>query len=311
MNSTDRHLAEGKTAWGLTWRPTDILLLSSLGFFTVLLGIFHPRVNGWLSTLFINIAIALIYVILMAVNQRIRSRWLWFLVRVAAVQILFAYMFEMVHPMQLIFHGQWNDPAVLSLESTLFGIQPTLWLEQFIHPVLTEWLMFSYVVYIPIYPVLAGIIFFKHRESALEDFLFTLGLTNVVCDFGFILFPVAGPMVAIGHLYTVPLDGYLFTWIGEFIRNHLHPVGGTIPSPHGAVATVMWLMAFRYHRPSFYILTPIILSLYVSTFYGRYHYVTDIVVGVLVAAIVFWVSPVLQGRRGRRMQTVTVPGGLR
>jgi hypothetical protein len=55
----------------------------------------------------------------------------------------------------------------------------------------------------------------------------------------------------------------------------------------------MWLMAYRYHRPSFYVITPIVLSLYVSTFYGRYHYVTDAIVGIAAAFFALQLVPVV------------------
>jgi membrane-associated phospholipid phosphatase len=280
--------------WGLELQPTDVLLLGAMGIFSLLAGMFHTRVDGWISLLLLNAALTLIYLILVWMTQKTTRPWPKFLLRTASVQLLFVYMFGMVHALQLIFSNTWNDPSVLNFEYALFGFHPILELQPYISPLLTEWLMFSYVVYIPIYPVLAGIIFFKRGESELEDFLFTLALVNMACNIGFILFPVAGPRFTISHLYKVPLDGYFFTWIGELIRNNMHPMGGTIPSPHGAVATIMWLMAYRYHRPSFTVLTPIILSLYVSTFYCRYHYVTDIIVGIIVALLVFWISPYLQ-----------------
>jgi membrane-associated phospholipid phosphatase len=55
----------------------------------------------------------------------------------------------------------------------------------------------------------------------------------------------------------------------------------------------MWIMAYRYYRPSFWVLAPIVLSLYVSTFYGRYHYVTDAVTGILVAFMALALVPAL------------------
>ena len=154
-------------------------------------------------------------------------------------------------------------------------------------------MMFSYVIYVPMYPVLCGIIYFLRGELPMEEYFFTLGFTNILCDLGFILFPVAGPIPTIGQLYTVPLDGYVFTYLGELMRSQLHYIGGTIPSPHCAAATIMWMMAYRYHRPSFHFLTPIVLSLYASTFYGRYHYVTDAVIGVGVAFLALAVAPYL------------------
>jgi hypothetical protein len=39
------------------------------------------------------------------------------------------------------------------------------------------------------------------------------------------------------------------------------------------------------------VLTPVVLTLYVSTFYCRYHYVTDAVVGVAVAFLALAVAP--------------------
>jgi membrane-associated phospholipid phosphatase len=120
------------------------------------------------------------------------------------------------------------------------------------------------------------------------------------------LFPVAGPIPHIGSLYSVPLEGYIWTWLGEAIRHNAHYIGGTIPSPHAAAATIMWIMAYRYHRPSFWILSPIVLSLYVSTFYGRYHYVTDAIIGIIVAFIGLAFAPILMNLWNRIVKRCTV-----
>jgi len=45
----------------------------------------------------------------------------------------------------------------------------------------------------------------------------------------------------------------------------------------------MWWSAYRFSRPSFYVLSPIILSLYVSTVYGRFHYASDVLGGIAAA----------------------------
>jgi membrane-associated phospholipid phosphatase len=156
-------------------------------------------------------------------------------------------------------------------------------------------MMFAYVIYLIIYPGLGALIYFRKGERPLEDYLFTLALTNVVCFLGFMVFPVAGPFYHMPEAYTVPLKGGFFAAWGEYIRRNIHEIGGTIPSPHCAIATVMWMMAHRYVRPAFYALAPVILSLYVSTFFLRYHYLTDSVVGVLTAILVILVSPALVG----------------
>ena len=173
---------------------------------------------------------------------------------------------------------------------------------------LTEWMLFVYVLYAVIYPVLGAIIFFKHGEDANEDYLFHLGLINLVCGLGFILYPVAGPMnwPKIRVLLTTPLEGGIFGTVAEWIRANIHQPGGNIPSPHCAVATVMWFMSMKYTRRGFLWLAPIIISLYVSTVYGRFHYVSDTIIGIAAGLLVILVAPSIQ--RAWDGRTATAPG---
>lgn len=286
---TSKTLQIGK----LHLQATDGLILATLALFSALALAFFGSVEHWWLLILKNFLVAGIYIGFIYFSQNVTHKVLRFFLRVAAVTLTYAYLFGAVDKLQLILHGRWLDEYVLDGEQYLFGVQPTLWLQHLTTPTLTEWMMFSYVVYVPMYPVLCGIIYFLHGELPMEEYFFTLGFTNILCDIGFILFPVAGPIATIGHLYTVPLNGYVFTCLGELMRSQLHYIGGTIPSPHAAAATIMWMMAYRYHRPSFYVLTPVILSLYASTFYGRYHYVTDAVVGVAVAFLALALVPLL------------------
>ncbi len=240
-----------------------------------------------------NVAAGVAYILFNRFSKKATKKFWKFFLRMAAITLAYAYLFGAVDKLQLILWGHWMDSHVLAMEQSIFGVQPTLWLQQFTTPGLTEWMMFSYVVYLPMYPVLCGIIYYLRGELAMEDYFFTLGFTNILCDLGFILFPVAGPIATMGSQYTVPLKGYIWTYFGELMRSNVHYVGGTIPSPHAAAATIMWMMAYRYHRPSFYVMTPIVLSLYVSTFYGRYHYLTDAVVGIIVAFAALALAPKL------------------
>jgi membrane-associated phospholipid phosphatase len=286
---TNKRLTIGK----LQLRATDGLILATLTFFSLLAIIFFNRIEGWWILVLKNIAVAVAYILFNRLSEHTRKKFWRFFIRVAAVTLTYAYLFGAVDKFQLLIHGRWMDDYVLDFEQWVFNVQPTLWIEDFISKPLTEWMMFSYVIYVPMYPVLCGIIYYLRGELAMEDYFFTLGFTNILCDIGFILFPVASPMYYIKQLYTVPLDGWVWTFLGECMRKYLHFAGGSIPSPHTAAATIMWVMAYRYHRPSFWVLSPIILSLYISTFYCRFHYVTDAVVGILVAFLALAIAPVL------------------
>lgn len=288
-------------------RATDGLILVTLLFFSALALLFFGRVEDWWLLILKNVGVAGAYLSFIFFAQRVEHKFWKFFLRVAAVTLTYAYLFGAVDKLQLILHGRWLDEYVLDMEQWLFGVQPTLWLQHYTTPALTEWMMFSYVVYVPLYPILCGVIYYRHGDVPMEEYFFALGLTNILCDIGFILFPVAGPLPTIGDLYTVPLDGYVWTYLGELMRSQLHYIGGTIPSPHAAAATVMWMMTYKYIRPVFYWLMPVIITLYISTFYGRYHYVTDAVVGVAAAFLALALVPSLV-KIWERFARDTAPG---
>lgn len=269
----------------------DALVLATLVAFTVLAVAFHRRVAGWHLLAAKNLMAALVFLAGTTAARCLNHGGARFLVRMGAVSFAYAYLFGAVDSLQLILHGRWLDGTVLALEERLFGVQPTLWMQRFISPWLSEWMMFAYVVYLPLYPLVCAAIYARRGERAAEEVFFSVALVNVLCDVGFILFPVAGPLAFIGARFTVPLEGWVFTSLGELVRAKLHFVGGSLPSPHCAAATVLWGMAWRHRRWLFWLLAPIVLTLYVSTVYGRYHYVTDAVTGIALALAVLVVAP--------------------
>jgi hypothetical protein len=282
-----------RSLFGVPVRPADVVILAGVVLFSLLMVLYRRRApDAWTWSLKIALAGG-IYFAAVYLYHRLSNPVVRFFVRTAAVQVLCGYLFVAVLPLQLIWHRTWNDAAVLRFENQVFGLQPTVWLERFVSPALTEWMMFSYVIYLVIYPGLGALIRVRRGEGAMEDYLFTLAVTNIVCFLGFLIYPVAGPMKFIPEAYSVPLTGGLFTGIADSIRVNIHGIGGTIPSPHCAIATVMWAMSFRYVRPVFYALAPVILSLYVSTFYGRFHYITDSVIGIICGLTMFLSAPAL------------------
>jgi membrane-associated phospholipid phosphatase len=286
---------------GLELRLTDAVILGGLGFLLLLAAVFNGRLDRPLVFIGRNLLAIVLYILTLLILRRLRPKVLRFLLRTASVQLMYLQIFLVGRGLQLIFFN-WNDDRVIAWETAAFGLQPLVWIQKFYTPPLTEWMFFVYVVYIVIYPILGAVIFFRRGEEANEDYLFQLGLVNLVCGLGFILFPVAGPMrwEKVRVLLTEPLRGGVFASVAEYIRSHVHAAGGTIPSPHCAVATVMWFMSLKYTRRGFALLAPVILSLYVSTVYGRFHYLSDSVIGIAAAVLVLLAAPAITGAWGRR-----------
>src|SRR5450759_1997833 len=146
-------------------RAADGVILASLAVFSLLAVGGKAAVEGWPLLVARNLCVCAAVLISAAVTPRIRRPLLAFLLRTATVTLSYAYLFSAVAGLQLILHGRFRDDLVLAFEARLFGVQPTLWMERFITPFLTEWMMFCYVIYVPLYPVLCAILWVKRGEA--------------------------------------------------------------------------------------------------------------------------------------------------
>ncbi len=58
-----------------------------------------------------------------------------------------------------------------------------------------------------------------------------------------------------------------------------------MPSTHFGVALVVLIYTFKYYRNIAWLLLPIVIGLAVGTVWGRFHYVSDVVVGGLIGVL--------------------------
>jgi len=225
----------------------------------------------------------------------------------ATVTLLLSFLFQAVAGFQHVFIRGWMDGSMIAWERSATGTESTVFLQRFTSPPVTEWLMFAYVIYVPLLPVTALLCHRRDGPAGARDFLFNLALTNVACFAGFILFPVAGPLFYDPGQYSVPLTGGFFTWCARVLHATSHYPGGSLPSPHCAATTIMIVMLYRHNRKMFYVALPTLISVYAATVYGRYHYAWDSLAGIVTALIVLKVSPemaksfVPEARRGKSL----------
>jgi membrane-associated phospholipid phosphatase len=214
-------------------------------------------------------------------------------VHTSALLLLYSFLFQAVGGYQHLIFSGWMDQMLISWEESIYGIELSLLMQHIVTPPLTEWMMFTYMIYVPLLPAVA---FFCYRSAGADgatEYLLALATGYTVCYIGFILFPVASQLYYYPEQYTVPLEGGFFTWCGEWLRANGHYAGGSIPSPHCAAGTVMMLMLYRYNRAAWAATLPIVLTIYVAIVYARYHYVADGLAGILVGVLAVWLSPAM------------------
>ena len=192
---------------------------------------------------------------------------------------LFVLFFEEIQVLVHAIWPGWFDRWLIAADFAIFGVHPTVWIEQYASYWVTEYLQLAYTSY---FALTFGVAVFLRRRyglGALRLFMLASSVAYYACYVTFVLFPIEGPYHTLAHLQRVSLDGGAFTrlieWIERFGRVH----GGAFPSAHVAGSTVALLCAWRYSPRAGWLLLPVVLSILVATVYGRYHYFVDLPAG--------------------------------
>ncbi|MGH9315818.1 MAG: phosphatase PAP2 family protein, partial [Thermoanaerobaculia bacterium] len=165
-----------------------------------------------------------------------------------------------------------RDELLIAADRALFGLDPTLWLERFVRPWLTDFFYISYATYYFIAIFLGGVLWRRDRGAG-RRFIFTLTLCYLVSYAGYFLLPALGPRFALAAEQKVTLET---TPISRAIAGTLNLLEHTrfdvFPSGHTMIAVAVLLVAFRRARDVFWFLLPVAVCLVISTVYCRYHY---------------------------------------
>jgi len=193
------------------------------------------------------------------------------------------------------------DPSIIRLEHRIFGTQPSLFFVQSLpFRSVGEILYASYFSY---YLMIGGVglaLLIRDRQQFFH-YVSVVSFVFYVCYLIYIFTPVMGP-----RAFERPIDGYelparfrpegsmeipaavqaaFFFRIMAWIYATFEAPGAAFPSSHVAVALTTVYFSFRYLRSIRYIHLVLALLLCLSTVYGRYHYVVDVVAGAATALI--------------------------
>lgn len=173
------------------------------------------------------------------------------------------------------------DYLLIRADYFITGVYPTVWLERFINPVLTEILQIAYSTYYFL-PVILGIVLkIKGQKQGFEEGLSLILLCFYLSYVGYILFPALGPRYTMAHLQHVQLKGlFSFDWLYNTLNSLEGIKRDAFPSGHTGVTVTVLYVAFKYSKRVFQIYLPITILLIFATLYCRYHYLVDVIAGV-------------------------------
>ena len=182
-----------------------------------------------------------------------------------------------------------RDPLFERIDRFLFfGRSPTKLCESIISPALSEWLSGCYTFYLPLYPLVLGALFAKRERAPFREGAFALSLVLAMGYIGYAMVPVVGPVFT--QSFDRSLDVYYLGWLKEQLMDRTRVPRDCFPSLHTAASlTLLW--ASRHIPRLAWALSPIVISIPFACVYLRYHYVTDVLAGLLLfAGVATWAS---------------------
>jgi membrane-associated phospholipid phosphatase len=238
---------------------------------------------------------ALLYFVLIAANVWViwfcRSngtamRWrLGLLFYPLAMNVVFLHMktaIPKIHPERM-------DAVLQQIDRLGIGTNLSLRLQPLVHPALTEFFSFCYILFFP-YLLFSMICYFCGDVALLKKFVTGLFTIYGMGFLGYSLLPAAGPYLFMADQFTKPLDGWWITkWNAAIVAAGSNKVD-VFPSLHCAVSSFL-LFFDRRHRPwRFKLYLVPAVGLWLSTIYLRYHYFIDVLCGFALAAFALWIA---------------------
>ncbi|MCL5992122.1 MAG: phosphatase PAP2 family protein [Bacteroidetes bacterium] len=262
----------------------DLLNLAVLIIFIIIYLIGFTR-TPYKVTLAIWYSFLFLFIILMSrLRQSKKEFWGKKFIFLAYPMIFFFSLFESIFMLLPYFNTFRYDDLMINIDYFLCGVHPTVWIEKFINPSLTELMYISYFFYFPMPLILVIILFYRRQFEALEELIFLMFITYYTAYITYLFIPVEGPRFHLAHLQTVPLTGLflskpIMSLIDFFEPNKLD----CFPSLHAAIMLVIMYLTFRNAKKLFYFYMPFAFLILISLVYCRFHYVIDIIAGTALA----------------------------
>jgi membrane-associated phospholipid phosphatase len=196
---------------------------------------------------------------------------------------MFIVCFEEVSRLSFLVRDGWQDRYILAIESWLFVVPPTVWLGQHGSWLTTEILELGYFSYFVLLMIVGGVLYARADKRPFRQVMDATVFAYLFCYVVFIFFPTEGPAytLAAQHDFMIP-GGGPFHLVVQLIQSTAGVHGNAFPSGHVAGAVVALFFAGKYVPKLGFGLTPLVILLCIGAVYDRYHYVSDVVAGIIV-----------------------------
>lgn len=255
---------------------------------------FASSIPGWLFLAVFNIALVL-FILFAARNAGEGGGRVWAVLHLFYPAAMITVTYKQIYVLVPAVRPGIYDNVLIAVDRFLFGEDPTVFLFRFAHPVLTEFLQIAYVSFY-LLPILLAVALVRRRRFAALDYTAFLIIYGFFLSYmGYFILPAIGPRFSLHDFYAINIElpGILLTnAIRDFVNvgasaSSTHPDAARLiqrdvfPSGHTLVTLVSIYLAIRLRTRTRYVMIPVGALLIFSTVYLRYHYVIDIIGGLV------------------------------
>jgi membrane-associated phospholipid phosphatase len=226
---------------------------------------------------------------------------------IVSLLIIFDNLGPLIRAVQPVDRDSW----LIASDRWLFGGDPTRFLEPVSSPFLSDIMTVCYALYYFHPIILAGLLWADDRREQRRGssrefprFAFEILTVFYVSYAGYFALPAIGPRYTIEHQAPLPrgsVSRAIDTTLDRLETNKRN----CFPSGHTMVTVAVLVEGARRSRKTFLGFFPFAAGLLFATVYGRYHYVTDVLAGVVLVAATIplarraydWLAERLEGTR--------------
>lgn len=256
----------------------------------VIAAVGRPWSRYWDELLFYSGMALLSYVITQIFSGKENNRHR--LLRLLYPVLLLTFFYRATGGLMFLFFDSFLDVHITSFEHSIFGVNPTLFIDKnLLTPWLTEPISFCYFSYYFMVPVFFIVLYIKKDFEIIKNSMSAICLTFFLSYMLFFLYPVEGPRWFFAGQYVNAIEGPIFRRLVEVVIDNGAVRGGCMPSSHFGVALVITMYCFKYYISKAWIITLLTIGVAIGTVWGRFHYVSDVVVGGLIGlavTLVIW-----------------------
>lgn len=284
-----------------TLKTYDLVVVVFYIFLIIMNIIFYEKIEHTSTWMLINIGV-IVFAFLISFLEDKQNLKLWRIIHYWYIAPLIFVTFKQIYFMIKPIRGEDYDWLFIKIDYWIFGANPTQVLQEIAFPVLTEILQIIYSIFYLLPIILALVLLRKKKYLALDFAIFSIVYGFFLSYLGYFAFPGIGPRFTLHNFSELDtqLPGLLLTkYLREFVNlgesisaSTANPAEfvqrDVFPSGHTMITLVVMYLSVRLKSRSRYFFLPVGSLLIFATVYLQYHYVIDLVGGLIFMIFSVW-----------------------